>query len=56
MFSGRCQEKIKYLSKSFLYIFFLRAAEKPGFFLCRRCVIPEKKPGFFLGRILKTYD
>ncbi|QTA87047.1 Uncharacterized protein dnm_030740 [Desulfonema magnum] len=30
-------------------------AEKPGFFLHRRRLIPEKKPGFFPVRISKTY-
>ncbi|QTA88888.1 Uncharacterized protein dnm_049350 [Desulfonema magnum] len=43
----------KYLCKSFLYIFFLRTAEKPGFFLHGRRVIPGKKPGFFPGKYKK---
>ncbi|WP_207683686.1 BrnT family toxin [Desulfonema magnum] len=44
------EERYKYLSKSFLYIFFPRTAEKPGFFLHGRRVIPGKKPGFFPGK------
>ncbi|QTA89832.1 Uncharacterized protein dnm_058890 [Desulfonema magnum] len=36
----------KYPIKSFLYIFFLRTAEKPGFFLQGRRIMPEKKAGF----------
>ncbi|QTA87378.1 Uncharacterized protein dnm_034110 [Desulfonema magnum] len=39
----------KYLSKSFLYIFF-PTAEKPGVFLHGRRVVPGKNPGFFPGK------
>ncbi|QTA92503.1 Uncharacterized protein dnm_085830 [Desulfonema magnum] len=41
--------------QNFLYIFFLRTAEKPGFFLCRRRIIPEKKPGFFPDKYKKLF-
>ncbi|QTA90131.1 Uncharacterized protein dnm_061920 [Desulfonema magnum] len=45
----------KYQSKSFLYIFFPRKGEKPGFFRHGQRVIPGKKPGFFSGQISKIY-
>ncbi|QTA89537.1 Uncharacterized protein dnm_055930 [Desulfonema magnum] len=40
---------IRKLLLRYLHLFFLRTAEKPGFFLQGRRIIPEKKPGFFPG-------
>ncbi|QTA88547.1 Uncharacterized protein dnm_045930 [Desulfonema magnum] len=36
------------------YTFFLRAAEKPGFFLQGQRIIPEKKPGFLPGKTIEN--
>ncbi|QTA90271.1 Uncharacterized protein dnm_063320 [Desulfonema magnum] len=40
-------------AKVFYISFFLRTAEKPGFFLYGQRVIPGEKPGFFPGKYKK---
>ncbi|QTA93956.1 Uncharacterized protein dnm_100660 [Desulfonema magnum] len=57
MYKQFCFEKsiafISTCAKVFYISFFLRTAEKPGFFLHGRRVIPGKKPGFFPGKYKK---